>query len=119
MRGRRSYEPAGPLERGVRPQIHRSSRQHSDELDSSAMPLKHVIDKIADYQVRLSGAFVYNAARQDFRCRIPLDVDRSATTLCSAPQFGPPWRATGLSLEHDLKIVRLELRVISNCIAHA
>ena len=40
---------------------YRSSRQHADELDTSPMSLKQVIDKIADDQIGLSGPLVHHA----------------------------------------------------------
>jgi hypothetical protein len=96
-----------------------STRQHGNELDAPPVPLKQVIDKVTDDQIRFTGTLVHDPARQHFRWRAPLDVDRTATAFRPAPQFGPAGRTAGLALEQDFKLPGVELRIVRNRVAQA
>ena len=81
----------------------RSAGQDVYELDAAAVAAQEIVDEIADDQVRASRAAVDDAAGEDRRRAVPLDVHGAAAMAFQASDFGPAGGAAGFLFLDDLE----------------
>ena len=93
------------------------ARQDVYQLDAAAVAAQEVVDKIADDEVRAARAAVDDAAGEDGRGAVPLDVHGTAAMAFEAAYLGPAGRAARFLFLDDLERVSAEPGIVGDGIA--